>query len=574
MTAYPQNHRRYGPRRGPPHGLLLALLGFALSCGAHGPAPPASWFSDQTAASGLSFVHETGARGEMHLPEIMGGGVALFDAEGDGDLDVFFTSGDFEREPGEAVGGPGRGRLFRHEAGLKFVDVTAASGLDEARYGMGAAVGDVDNDGDADLFLTNFGADQLYLNRGDGSFEDRTERAGIDVQGLSCSAVFCDYDLDGFLDLYVTRYVRYDPRQVCRNSSGQRDYCGPRAFNPASHVLLHNNGDGTFRDVSERAGLSRVAAAGLGVVCEDLNDDGRPDFYVANDQYANYLWLNRGDGTFEEQAVVLGAAYNLEGKAESGMGVIAADLDSDLDLDLFVTNLKGETNTLYRNLGRGSFEDATGGAGLAQSSLPYTGFGTVAFDVELDSDLDLLVANGRVFRGAPYPRPDVPEPWSFFAEPNLFYLNDGQGRFTAEPRLAEPFTAPIEISRGLATGDLDEDGDVDLVVTHVQGPAHLLRNDAPRAGHWLSVLAIDPALRREAIGARLTLEAGGRRFLRTVSRGFSYLSSNDPRAHFGLGAAESVSRLEVRWPDGLTERFEVPGVDRALTLKRGEGRAL
>jgi len=553
------------------HGVLLALAGFALACGNKGPEPPAAWFSDATTASGLSFVHETGARGEMRLPEIMGGGVALFDADGDGDLDAYFASGDFEVELGKAA--RGRGRLLRHEAGLKFVDVTSASGLDEARYGMGAAVGDVDNDGDADLFLSNFGADQLYLNRGDGSFEDVTARAGIDVQGLSCSAVFCDYDLDGFLDLYVTRYVRFDPRQVCRNSAGQQDYCGPKAFNPVSDVLLHNNGDATFTDVSAQAGMSRVAAAGLGVLCEDMNDDGRPDFYVANDQYANYLWLNRGDGTFGEQAMVLGAAYDLDGKAESGMGVIAADLDSDLDLDLFVTNLKGETNTLYRNLGGGSFEDATGGAGLAQSSLPYTGFGTVAFDVELDGDLDLFVANGRVFRGAAYPKPDVPEPWSFFAEPNTFFLNDGKGHFTAEPLLGAPFTAPVEISRGLATADLDDDGDVDLVVTNVQGPARLIRNDAPRAGHWLSVLALDPALRREAVGARVTVEAGGRRYLRTVSRGFSYLSSNDPRAHFGLGPAASVSRLEVRWPDGLTELFEAPGVDRAVTLRRGEGRA-
>ena len=555
-------------------GLLLAGACACAGPGTEAPERPEavvpSWFVDATAATGLDFVHESGATGGLHLPEIVGGGVALFDADGDEDLDLYLTTGNFTLASGGSDARPVN-RFFRHQADGSFDDATASSGLGDAGYGIGVAVGDVDNDGDADVYVTNFGPDQLYINRGDGTFANGTAAAGVAVDGLSCSAVFCDYDLDGHLDLYVTQYVRYDREQYCRNASGQRDYCSPKAYNPASDVLLHNNGDGTFSDVSRRAGLRSVAGAGLGVVCEDFNEDGRPDFYAANDQYPNHLWINRGDGTFEERALLLGAAYNLEGRAEAGMGVVAADLDDDLDLDLFVTHLGGQTNTLYRHLGRGMFEDATGVMGLAQSSLRLTGFGAAAFDVEHDGDLDLLVANGRVFRGSPLDGADQPEPWDHFAEPNLFYVNQGGGRFTIRPELAAEFTRPVEVSRALATGDLDGDGDLDVVLTNTQGAARLLRNEAPRAGHWLVVRAFDPRYRRDAIGARVLVVSGELRRMRTVTRGSSYLASSDPRVHFGLGDLQSVDRIEVRWPDGLVESFVLDGVDRVVTLERGGG---
>jgi hypothetical protein len=530
------------------------------------------WLVEAGGEIGVDFVHESGATGGLHLPEIVGGGVALFDADGDGDLDLYLTSGNYDLGPGSAVGHPVN-RFFRQEADGTFVDRTAPSGLGDDGYGLGAAIGDVDNDGDADVYLTNYGPDRLYRNRGDGTFEDATRVAGIRVDGFSCSAAFCDYDQDGYLDLYVTQYVRYDPGHHCRNAAGQPDYCSPKAFNPVSDVLLRNRGDGTFEDVSERAGLRTVAAAGLGVVCEDLDDDGLPDFYVANDGYANHLWINRGDGAFEERAILAGAAYDLEGRAEAGMGVVAADLDGDLKLDLFVTNLGGETNTLYRSLGRGLFDESTGTAGLATSSLPYTGFGVAAPDLDLDGDLDLLVADGRVFRGTPHAAAAAPVPWSHFAESDLLYLNRGDGRFDARPELAPSWTGAVEVSRALATGDLDADGDVDVVSTRTQGPARVHRNEAPRAGHWLLVRAIDPRLDRDALGARIIVTGGGRAWLRTTSAAFSYLSSSDPRAHFGLGATPALERIDVRWPDGLTERFDPPALDRAVTVVRGQGSA-
>lgn len=553
--------------------LLAASLAMLCACA----TPPAverddtavaPWLVDIGESSGVDFRHRSGAAGTLHLREIVSGGAALLDADGDGRLDLYFSNGE------HADGSPAPGRLYLQREDGGFHDATGSAGLeDEREYGISAAVGDVDNDGDEDLYLSNDGADRLYLNRGDGSFADATAAAGIDVDGLSCSAVLCDYDRDGLLDIYVTRYVRHVSGQRCSNSAGQADYCSPRAYNPERDVLLHNEGGARFKDVSLASGIGVVAAAGLGVVCEDLDGDGFPDFYVANDGYANYLWINRRDGTFVDRALVSGSAYNMEGRAEAGMGVIAEDLDGDLQTDLFVTHLGGETNTLYRGLGGGLFQDAGGEAGLAQSSLATTGFGVVALDVEGDGDRDLFVANGRVFRGSKDARSEVAPPWDEFAEPNLFYLNTGGGRFALEARLAAPFTEARHVSRALAKGDIDNDGDLDLVVARVEARPAILRNDAPRAGHWLQLALIDPRLRRHAIGALVIVRSGERRMLGRVGRGQSYLASHDPRLHFGLGDA-AADELEVLWPDGLRERFPAPAMDRLLTLRRGDGEPL
>jgi dUTPase len=539
-----------------------------------GPAPKAAaasgWFTDATARTGLNFVHETGATGELHLPEIMCAGAALADLDGDGLLDAYLTNGSFELSADRPDPRP-TNRLFLQQPDGTFLDATARSGLGDDGYGLGVATGDVDNDGDIDVYLTNLGTDRLYLNGGDGRFVDATERAGLDVPGYSSSAVFCDYDADGLLDLYVARYVRFSPGQVCTDSTGRPDYCNPKAYNPMSDTLLRNRGDGTFEDVSQAAGLTTVAAAGLGVVCEDFDDDGHADFYVANDAYPNQLWINQGDGTFRDRAVMMGTAYNLEGRAEAGMGVIAADLDDDADPDLFMTHLPSESNTFYRNLGGGLFEDATGASGLAQSSLPFTGFGTVAFDAELDGDLDILVANGRVLRAVEQTGSRLPAPWSAYAEPNLLYLNAGAARFVLQPRQGSAFTDPIEVSRGLAIGDVDRDGDVDVLVANAQSPARLYLNEAPREGHWLSVRAVDPRFRRDAIGAKVTLHGEGYLRTSTIRTGFSYLSSSEPVAHFGLGRNAPPEEVEVRWNDGLVEWFPVPGVDRRIEVARGTG---
>ena len=539
------------------------------------------WYADITSEVGLDFDHETGATGELHLPEIMASGAALFDFDLDGDLDIYLTNGadgltrTVPRAELQTFSPASEGptnRLYRQEDNGSFVDVSGESGLDDPSYGMGIAIGDIDNDGDPDVYLTNFGLDKLYLNLGDGTFKDVTEAAGIDVTGWSCSAAFFDYDRDGWLDLFVTRYVDYNPQHECSGFSGKADYCGPKAYPPVHDCLLHNNGDGSFTDVTDTAGISAAAAAGLGVNCGDLSGDGWPDIYVANDGYANHLWINQHDGTFVDSALVGGVALNWQGAAEAGMGVVTADLDNDLDLDLFMTHLHRETNTFYRNEGDGhSFVDGTAPSGLGPTSVAFTGFGTAALDVELDGDLDLPVVNGRVLLGEPVDGVQLDEPWNYYAEPNLFYLNDGQGNFQSSERMPS-FCNPIEISRGLAMGDIDSDGDLDLLISNVQGPARLYRNVAERKGYWLIIEAVEPQTRRHAIGAVVTVNCADRRLMRTVTRAVGYLSSSQPAAHFGLGSATAVDSINVRWPDGTIEVFDGGPVDRTIRLVRGEGR--
>ncbi len=536
------------------------------------PTGHGGWFTEITREVGLDFVHETGARGDLLLMEIMAAGAALFDFDNDGDLDIYLTSGHsglMDNFDGDAV----TNRLFRQEADGRFVDVTSGSGLDNHGYGMGVAIGDIDNDGDLDLYATNLGRDHLYRNRGDGTFEDVTHSMGVDMNRWSTSAAFFDYDRDGRLDLYVAHYVQYDPGRKCFDFAGRPDYCGPQFFTPAVDVLLHNEGDGAFTDVSDPAGITSVTGPGLGVVCEDFNEDGWIDVYVANDTTANQLWINQGDGTFQDEALFAGTAYNLHGVPEGGMGVIAADFDNDLHADLFVTHFVEESNTLYGNLGgQSGFTDISGVTGLGWPSVPYTGFGTAAFDADLDGDLDIAVVNGRVMRAEPLPGNGLEHPWNLFAEPNSFYLNDGTGSFSAPHGIIGAFCESIEITRALAVGDIDNDGDVDMLVTNVQGPARLYRNDVTRRGHWLTVRAIDPRLGRDAIGARVTIVAGDRQFVRTIMAAFSYLSSSDPRAHFGLGDITKIERIDVRWPDGLIESFPPTPVDRQAELIRGTGR--
>ncbi|HKQ61402.1 MAG TPA: CRTAC1 family protein [Candidatus Polarisedimenticolaceae bacterium] len=522
----------------------------------------------------MDFTQYAGAGGSLYMPEITGSGVALFDFDEDGDLDLYFVNANSDLYPAAPRVAPGN-RMYRQDPGGKLVDVTARAGLSGGGFGQGAYALDFDNDGHLDLYLTNFGPDQLYRNRGDGTFEDVTARAGVAVDGWSTSAAVCDYDGDGFLDVFVARYVRWDRSASCPDPTGRIDYCTPRAFTPASDVLLHNQGDGTFRDVSVRAGLRAADGPGLGVVCEDLNADGRLDFYVADDQDPNQLWINRGDGTFRDEAMMRGAAVNLEGRPEAGMGVVAADMDGDLDLDLFVTHLVQQHNTFYRNLGEArGFIDATGPAGLGVNGFPFTGFGVAAFDIELDGDLDVVVANGRVMRGDLKSTTERRAPWNRYAEEGLIHANRGDGVYELAQDRAPDYTRRMEVSRALAVGDLDNDGDLDFVVTNVDARARLYRNVAARRGRWLEVRAIDPRRKRDAIGARLTLRAGGRTLLRTITTCYSYLCSNDPRAHFGLGSSTRVDELEVRWPDGRVERFAVPDVDREIRVVRGEGKAV
>ncbi|NIL99549.1 MAG: hypothetical protein GTO33_01030 [Acidobacteria bacterium] len=544
------------------------MLAAVLGCAANVDSQHEAWLVDVTADVGLDFTYRTGATGELHMPEIMGGGVAFIDYDGDGDPDVYATNGN--ASPAKpARGGEIGDRLFRNDDG-RFTDVTSETGLGDTGYGMGVAVADFDGDGDADLYVSNFGEDRLYRNDG-GRFVDFTADSGIVAPGWSASAVWCDYDLDGALDLYVTRYVDYSAEKRCRDPASRPAYCGPLEFPPVSDLLFRNLGSGRFEDVSTSSGIASVRAAGLGVVCEDLDDDGWPDFYVANDAYANQLWLNRRDGTFVDRAVLLGAAFNIHGEPEAGMGVVAADFDNDLRSDLFVTHLAAETNTYYRNVGAGKgFADATGEVGLAVSSMALTGFGTVAFDVDFDGDLDLAVVNGRVKRTDPRPDSWVDEPWSWFAEPNLFYVNESGALFRGGAAATAPFTDPVEISRGLTLGDYDGDGDQDLLAANIESPLRVYRNDAPKEGRWVVLRLSDPGANREAIGARVTVLAGDLRQRRTMTRGSSYLSSRDASLHIGIGAAASAD-VTVTWPDGKRETFNAVPADGETTLIRGTG---
>jgi hypothetical protein len=504
--------------------------------------------------------------GTYFLPEITGPGIALVDFDGDGDLDLLQARMPPPGQPRAAA----PNRFLRRNADGVFVDVTEQSGLGDPGFGQGIAVGDVDNDGDPDVYFANFGRDAFYRNQGDGTFTDETALAGIADERWSSAATFCDYDRDGDLDLYVVHYLNIDYGRGCRSSSGIEDYCGPGSFDGQADTLYRNDGKGIFTDVTDPAGIRATKggklAKGLGVVCLDLTGDGWPDIYVANDGEANQLWVGRPDGSFTDEAIMRGLAVNRHGKPEASMGLAVGDVDRDGHLDLLSTHLAAENNTLYLG-GRILFRDRTVESGMTGHDLSLTGFGCALFDLEHDGDLDLAVVNGRV--GLDEPRPSDPF-WLRYAEPNLLFRNDGTGRFVDASGEAGRFASTIEVSRGLALGDLDGDGDLDLVVSHVDNSLRVYRNEAPPAGaHWLSVRALTGP--RDALGSRVTLVLGQRRLVGPILFNSSYQSASDPRAHFGLGTTDTVDYLEVVWPDGQRERFPVPEVDRAIEVHQGSG---
>jgi hypothetical protein len=531
-------------------------------------------FVEITQDVSLSFVHDAGHDGSYFVPETMGGGVCVFDYNNDGRPDIYLINGGERSTSRRGETGAIRktiNRLFRQEVDGTFIDVTMESGLGDTGYGMGCAVGDINNDGHLDVYVTNYGPDALFLNNGDGTFTNVTEQAGIRNHHWSASAAFIDYDRDGWLDLYVTNYLKYDPHKSCTDAAGRPDYCGPTAFPGVADVLYRNEGDGRFRDVSVEAGIASVRLAGLGVVCLDLDDDGWPDIYAANDADPNNLWINRRDGTFVDEAVLRGVAYNGEGHPEAGMGIALGDVTGNGWIDLFLTHLIDETNTYYRNLGGGEFEDATAQVGLGVVSLPYTGFGTAFFDYDHDGHLDVVVVNGAVKR-----RPSVLKRtggfWDDFAEPNLFFANDGKGRFVNVSEMVGAFGAAIEVTRAFMPVDIDGDGDLDLLVTNIDGPARLYRNDTPGNRAWLMIRVIDPMLKRDALGAKVVIDTGERKHVRFAVPPGSYLVGAEPIIHLGLGAVERFEKINVRWPDGAWEVFPGGTARQRLALRKGEGR--
>ena len=531
-------------------------------------------FVERASEAGLDFVHRNGAVGDYNYPELLVGGAALLDFDDDGLLDVYLVqSGPVPGAPEAATSAdpaanrPGN-RLFRNLGDGTFEDVTDAAGVGDTGYGAGATAADVDRDGLVDLYVMNVGPNRLYRNLGHGGFEDATERAGVGDPAWSAGSVFFDYDGDLDLDLFVANYVVWsaDRERPCLGPNGLRNYCNPAEYPPSPDTLYRNDGDGRFTDVSEAAGIHQVAGPGLGVVAADFDGDGLVDLYVANDQAVNHLWLNRGDGTFREDALPRGAALNELGQPEAGMGIAVGDPDGDGDLDLFLTHLSGETNTFYRNEGGGFFVDATDEARLGGVSQPYTGFGTSWFDYDGDGVLDLFIANGKVTPG---------DDAAFdYREPNQLLRGLPSGRYEDVSDRAGAALELLEVSRGAAFGDLDNDGDVDIVLVNNEGPARLFRNDMGNVRSWLIVdLCGGGIFDRSAIGSRVTVEAEGRTWAREVRPAQSFAVANDPRVHFGLGDAVQVDRLEVRWPDGaVTERADV-GVNRILRLLAPGGKA-
>jgi hypothetical protein len=552
-------------RGGPLGPASLCLAAVTLAHGAAG-------FTDVTDDLGISYMlTRPEAAGDYFMPDSMGPGCALLDFDGDGRLDLYVVAG-FRTRDGRTSDERGADRLYRQRSDGRFEDVTHAAGVGDPGYGMGVAAGDIDNDGDVDLYVTSYGLDRLYRNEGDGTFVDVTERSGIHNPAWAASAGFFDHDADGFLDLFVTNYLALGASETGADAAGRPEYPSPFRLRGVPDVLYHNDGDGTFTDASAAAGIASTRGKGLGVTFLDLDADGRLDVYVANDGESNHAWIQDASGRFTDEAFFMGLAVNALGLPEAGMGVAAGDVDGDGCTDLLVTHLAQESNTLYRCLEPGLFEDATTTSGLGPPSVDFTGFGTVLRDFDLDGDLDLVVANGRVLRHIPYPGASLDAHWTPYAEPNRLFLNDGKGRFEAAAPLGRDFCADVEVSRGLAAGDIDTDGDIDVVVTNGNGTVRVYRNDMERSGSWFAVRALDPSLGRDALGALVTVTAaGGREWRRRVSSAESYLSSSEPVAHFGLGGVGEVAAIEVTWPDGLHERFVGGPADRRVTVERGHG---
>ena len=536
-----------------------------------------SIFKDVAEPAGLRFQHYNGMTGKFYLPEITGSGAALFDFDNDGDLDVFLVQGNV-LEPNTKPGGTlfpwrgaesPRGKLFRNDLNtgsrkLSFADVTQQSGIAATGYGMGATVGDINNDGLPDLYVTNLGSNQMYLNKGDGKFVDVTKESGTDDPRWSTSASFFDYDRDGWLDLMIVNYAEFSVTNSpnCYAATTARDYCTPRVFRAPGNRLFHNKGNGVFEDVTVAAGVSKEFGHGLGVVSSDFNNDGWIDIYVANDGDPNQLWINQKNGTFVNDALLAGAAINRNGQAEAGMGVDAGDFDGNGTEDIFVTHLMDETNTLYVNLGETLFEDRTREAGLGMPGRRFTGFGTAFFDYDNDGWLDLFVANGAVQLLLDLVREKNPFP---LGQPNQLFRNTGKGSFVEVMEAGEEF-ALIEVSRGAAFGDVDNDGDTDVLVTNNNGPARLLLNQIGNKNHWIGLRLIAKN-GRDMLGAQVDVVTANGVLRRRVRTDGSYLSANDPRVLVGLGAALQVKLVRVRWMDGTVEEFKDLTIDKYTTLK-------
>ena len=523
-------------------------------------------FTEISREAGVDFLHVNGASVDKHLVETIGSGGLFFDYDNDGWIDIFLVDGGSLADP--AVAQRARHVLFRNRGDGTFEDSTARSGIRHRGYGMGACAGDYDNDGWVDLYVTSFGSNTLYRNTGTRSFTDVTTSARAGSSSWSTGCAFSDLDRDGDLDLFVTNYVAIEPKHspFCGNASAKtRFYCHPLNFEPLTNVVLRNDGNGAFSDVSAATGIGASRGNGLGVVIGDWDEDGWPEVFVANDSVPNFLFHNTGAWRYADVALRAGVAVASDGRARAGMGIDAGDYDGDGQVDLVVTNLDSEMHSLYRGLGHQLFAYATPDSGIGPATLPFVGFGVVFFDFDNDTQLDLAIANGHIMDNAPQYRAGAT-----YAQRNQLFRNVSRGRFADVSRSAGAGFAIEKVSRGLAAGDVDNDGDVDLLVTNNGQPADLLRNDGA-SGNALMVRTIGKHSNRDGVGAQLKLTMGTQTQKREVKAGSSYLGQNDQRQHFGLGAATRVDRLEVRWPSGTTDVVQNIEANQIITIREGDG---
>jgi hypothetical protein len=537
-------------------------LGFPADATAGNDQPGPLRFTEAAAESGIDFVHTSGMTSRKYSPTANGSGAAMFDFDNDGKLDLYFANETF-LPVGSKPTGPNR--LYKNLGNGKFQDVTAQSGLGFAGYCHGILVGDIDNDGDQDVFLCNYGPNALFVNDGAGRFRDISSSAGIDHPNWTSSGAFLDYDRDGDLDLYLANYADWklpgDDTFCGDKAKNIRIYCHPKWLRPTKHILFRNNGNHTFTNVTSDAGIDRPDGRGFGVVAADLNNDGLIDLYVANDNEPNFLFLNRGDKTFEDATMISGAGLGERGVAQGGMGVDAEDVDGDGLPELFVTNFAGEPNSLYQNLGQGMFLDATTLKGLAADSIPWVGWGCALADFDNDGWPDCFVANGGFDDNLHLLNSNIPYP-----QPPLLYRNQQGKGFGLVNRGAGVYFAQGHVGHGAAFGDIDDDGDIDIVISHKDGAPALLRNDTPTDNHWVRLTLVGTRSNRDAIGTKVTVVAGSRTIHRQRKGGSSLMSSHDPRLLIGLGPAQTIARLTVSWPSGTVTVLEKLATNRTYQI--------
>jgi enediyne biosynthesis protein E4 len=530
-------------------------------------------FRDVAVEVGVDFVHRSSATSRKYLPETMGSGLAVFDFDGDGRLDLYFANGARITDPMPEGARPVKSgpefhdRLYRQTENGRFVDVTAAAGLSGNTYATGVAVGDFNNDGFPDLFVGGVGSNQLYRNNGDGTFADVTKTAGVEGSGWTSSVAFVDYDSDGLLDLVVGRYLDWDfSRDLHCGTPEVRAYCSPDNFGPVSPLLFRNLGDGRFRDVSEESLIAGYKGKALGIGIGDLDRDGLVDIFIANDGMEQFLLRNNGDGTFEEIALYSGVALDQDGQDYAGMGVDVADYDNDGLPDILVTNLSNESYALYRNQGGGSLNYISDRLGISGITLLFAGWGVRFLDYDNDGWRDIIVVQGHVLDTIEATSPHIP-----YAQPPFLLRNERGERFVNVSSKAGGFFSRPSVGRGLATGDLDNDGDLDIVVSHLDGPASVLMNEGGSRQSWLMVVPEGTVSNRDGIGAEIEITAGSLRKWAVVSTASSYQSSSDHRSHFGLGKEKLVNRVTVRWPSGIVQTLEDVAVNQIVRVKEPPG---